>query len=172
MTLRSRLFIIFSFLLVGCVNKDYVGFDPNLEWSIRGKISVSAAEFTGVYNFAGFHKSEANEIVVSSSFGIELFRITFLFNGVSVEDSLVESFLGQSKVPDNTLQRNLNFIWRWLPHWVAGRDKRGQPLQMVSEEDGWSIELSKFNGIRPRVIILNKRDIRVKIKISDFENLI
>ena len=172
MNLRSGLFIISAFLLIGCVSKNLVGFDPNLEWSIRGKISVSTSEFTGVYKFAVLNKNEANEIVVSTLFGIELYRIRLLPKGVSVEDSLIDSFSGQSRDLDKTLLKNLRFIWNWLPYWVAGQDKFGQPLQMVWEEDGWSIDLSDYNGIRSRTIILKKRDILAKLKISDFENLI
>ena len=82
MTLRSGLFIISASLLIGCVNKDFVGFDPNLEWSIRGKISVSTSDFTGVYKFAVFNKDEADEIIVSSLFGLELYRIRVVTNGV------------------------------------------------------------------------------------------
>ena len=92
MMLRSGLFIISCFLLVGCVNKNFGGFDPNLEWSIRGKISVSSSEFARVYNFSVFNKNEANEIVVSSLFGIELYRIALLPSGISVEDSFMDIF--------------------------------------------------------------------------------
>ena len=172
MMLRSGLFIISCFLLVGCVNKNFGGFDPNLEWSIRGKISVSSSEFARVYNFSVFNKNEANEIVVSSLFGIELYRVALLPSGISVEDSLFNSYRGQSKELNDAFENNLRFIWRWLPRWVAGQDQFGEPLEMFSEADGWSIEFSDFNGISPRVITLDKRGLRAKIRISHFENLI
>ena len=172
MNLRIGLFIISACLIIGCVNKNLVGFDPNLEWSIRGKISVSTSEFTGVYNFAVFNKNEANEIVVSTLFGIELYRIRLLPTLVSVEDSFLDRFSSQPKELDKNLLKNLRFIWGWLPYWAAGQDKFGQPLQMAWEEDGWRVDLSGYNGSRPRAIILKKRDIRAKLMISDFENLI
>ena len=59
-----------------------------------------------------------------------------------------------------------------VPRWVAGQDQFGEPLEMFSEADGWSIEFSDFNGISPRVITLDKRGLRAKIRISHFENLI
>ena len=172
MMLRIGLFVFSAFLIIGCVNKNLVRFDPNLEYSIRGKISVSTSEFTGVYNFAVFSKNEANEIVISTLFGIELYRIRLLPTGVSVEDSFLDRFSSQSKELDKNLLKHLRFIWGWLPYWVSGQDKFGQPLQMVWEEDGWRVDLSGYDGIRPRAIILKKRDIRAKLMISDFENLI
>ena len=172
MMLRSSLVIVFTLLLISCVNKDFVDFDPNLKWSASGKISVSISEFTGVYNFAVFNTNEANEIVIFSRFGIELYKVTFLSNGILVEGSLFDKFLGQSEALDQVIKTNLEFIWRSLPHWVSGKDKFGQSLQPNSKKEGWNIRLSNFSGIRPRVIILNKGDIRAKIKISRFENLI
>ncbi len=172
MNLRISFFIISTFLIIGCVNKNFVGFDPNLEWSIRGKISVSTSEFTGIYNFAVFNKNEVNEIVVSTLFGIELYRIRLLPTGALVEGSFLDRFPSQSKGLDKNLLKNLRFIWGWLPYWVAGQDKFGQPLQMVYEEDGWRVDLSGYDGIRTPAIILKKRDIRAKLMISDFENSI
>ena len=45
-------------------------------------------------------------------------------------------FSSQSEELDKNLLKNLRFIWGWLPYWVAGQDKFGQPLKMVGKKMG------------------------------------
>ena len=167
------LFLIFSAsLLFSCVNTEFAAFDPNLEWTIRGKISINSSQGSGIYNFAVFKKNEDKEIAVSSVFGIDIYRIKLLSDGVLVEDLRFDGILRKSKGLDSLLKENLEFISRWLPFWAVGQDKFGAPSPIVSQKNGWSIELADFVGVRPRTIILNKGIIRAKIRILEIENLI
>jgi hypothetical protein len=172
MRARGLFLIIFVSLLFSCVNNEFSTFDPNLEWTIRGKISFNSSEVSGIYNFAVLKKNKVKEIVVSSLFGIDIYRIKLLSNGVLVEDPRFDGLLRESKGLDSVLKENLEFISRWLPIWTVGQDKLGEPLPIVFREDGWTIELADFEGVRPRTIILNKRIIRAKIRILETENLI
>ena len=171
MRVRRLFLIVSATLLFSCVNTEFVAFDPNLEWTIRGKISFNSPEASGIYSFAVFKNNEIKEIVVSSLFGIDIYRIKLLSNGVLVEDPRFDGLLRESKGLDSVLKENLEFISRWLPIWTVGQDKLGEPLPIVFREDGWTIELADFEGVRPRTIILNKGIIRAKIRILEIENL-
>ena len=169
---RGLFLIISASLLFSCVNTEFAAFDPNLEWTIRGKISFNSSQASGIYNFAVFKKNEVKEIVVSSVFGIDIYRIKLLSDGVLVEDPRFDGILSGSKGLDSALKENLDFISRWLPFWAVGQTKFGEPSPIVLREDGWSIDLADFAGVRPRTIILNKGIIRAKIRILEIENLI
>ena len=170
MRVRRLFLIISASLLFSCVNTEFSTFDPNHEWTIRGRISINSSQGLGIYNFAVFKKNEVKEITVSSVFGIDIYRIKLLSDGVLVEDLRFDGILSKSKGLDRLLKENLEFISRWLPFWAVGQDKFGEPSPIVFREDGWSIELADFVGVRPRTIILNKGIIRAKIRISEIEN--
>ena len=172
MRVRRLLLVICGSLLFSCVNTEFAAFDPNLEWAIRGKISFDSPEFSGFYNFAVFKKNEYQEIVVSSLFGIDIYRIKLLPNGVLVREPRLDILLRESKGLDNILKENLEFISRWLPFWALGQDKFGKPLPIFLRENGWGVELADFVGVRPRTVILNKLTVGAKIRILEAENLI
>ena len=167
-----RLFVIVSAtLLFSCVNTEFVAFDPNLEWTIRGKISFNSPEASGIYSFAVFKNNEIKEIVISSLFGIDIYRIKLLSDGVLAEDLRFDDILREPKGLDSVLKEILELISHGFPFWAVGQDKFGEPSPLVSQEDGWSIELADFVGVRPGTIILNKGNIRAKIRILEIENL-
>ena len=172
MRVRGLFLIISTTLLYSCVNTEFAAFDPNLEWTIKGKISFNSSEASGIYNFAIFKKNEAKRIVISSLFGIDVYRIKLLSDGVLAEDLRFDGILQEPKGLDSVLKKNLEFISHGLPFWAVGQDKFGEPSPIVSRKDGWSIELADFVGVRPRTIILNKGIIRAKIRILEIENLI
>ena len=171
MRVRGLFIFVSASLLFSCVNTEFAAFDPNLEWTIRGKISINSSQASGIYNFAVLKKNEVKEIVVSSIFGIDIYRIKLMSDGALVEDLLFDGILRKPKGLDSVLKENLEFISRWLPFWAVGQDKFGEPSPLVSEEDGWSIELADFVGVRPGTIILNKGNIRAKIRVLEIENL-
>ena len=172
MRVRGLFLVISTSLLISCVNTDFAAFDPNLEWTIKGKISFNSSEASGIYNVAVFQKNGAKKIIVSSLFGIDIYRIKVLSDGILVEDLRFEGILRESKGLDRTFKENLEFISRWLPFWAVGQDKFGERSPLVLQKNGWSVELSDFVGIRPRSISLKKGTIRVKIRILEVENLI
>ena len=171
MRVRGLFIFVSASLLFSCVNNEFAAFDPNMEWAIRGKISINSSQASGLYNFAVFKKNEFNEIVVSSVFGIDIYRIKLLLDGALVEDRRFDGILSQSKGLDSVLKENLESISRRLPFWALGQDKFGEPSPISLREDGWSIELADFVGVRPGTIILNKGNIRAKIRILEIENL-
>ena len=172
MRMRGLFIFVSASLLFSCVNTEFAAFDPNLEWTIRGKISINSSQASGIYNFAVLKKNEVKEIVVSSVFGIDIYRIKLLSDGALVEDLRFDGILSQSKGLDSVLKENLESISRKLPFWALGQDKFGEPSPIILREDGWSIELADFVGVRPGTIILNKGNIRAKIRILEIENLI
>ena len=172
MSVRRFLPLICASLLFSCVSSEFAAFDPNLEWTIRGKISFNSPESSGIYNFAVFKNNEGKEIVVSSLFGMEIYRIKLLPNGLSVRDPRLDILFREPKGLDNIFKENLEFISRWLPFWALGQDKFGEPLPIVLRESGWNVELADFAGVRPRTIILSKLTIDAKIRIVEAENLI
>ena len=171
MRMRGLFIFVSASLLFSCVNTEFAAFDPNLEWTIRGKISINSSQASGIYNFAVLKKNEVKEIVVSSVFGIDIYRIKLMSDGALVEDLLFDGILRKPKGLDSVLKENLEFISRWLPFWAVGQDKFGEPSAIVLREDGWSIELAGFAGGRPARIILNKGNIRAKIRVLEIENL-
>ena len=171
MSVRGLFIFVSASLLFSCVNNEFAAFDPNMEWAIRGKISINSSRASGLYNFAVFKKNEFKEIVVSSVFGIDIYRIKFLSDGALVEDLRFDGILSEPKGVDSVLKENLESISRRLPFWALGQDKFGEPSPIILREDGWSIELADFVGVRPGTIILNKGNIRAKIRILEIENL-
>ena len=172
MRVRELFLIIPAALLFSCVNTEFAAFDPNLEWTIKGKISFDSSEASGIYNFSVLKNNETKEIIVSSLFGIDIYRINFLSDGVLAKDLRFDGILREPNGLESFLKENLEFISHRLPFWAVGRDKFGEPSPRVSQEDGWSIELADFVGVRPRTLILNKGIIRAKIRILEIENLI
>ena len=171
MRARKLFFMISSSLLISCVNTEFAAFDPNLEWNIKGRISVSRSETSGIYNFAVSKKNEVEELVVFSLFGLELYRTRLLSNGVLVGDPRFGSLFRESEDLDHFRRDDLEFILQLLPFWVTGQDKFGKALPMGFQENGWSIELADFLRARPKTIILDKGIIRAKIRILEIENL-
>ncbi|MEZ9198017.1 MULTISPECIES: lipoprotein insertase outer membrane protein LolB [unclassified Shewanella] len=156
-------------------------------WEMQGKLAVRTADDKFSTNLYWLHTQTTDELKLTTMLGT-----TVLSLSSTDGDTLLE--LDGKTYTDNNAQRLLTRITGWtipidaLPLWITGQlsegdevisqDSLSRPIQLLNSNQlpAWKVDFKSWqtqSGAElPRLLDINRSDIRLKIQVSKWQALI